>query len=77
MELTIGSKTIFTSFFVISGKGSYSLLLGMDWIHGKCCIPSILHQRLIQWKGDQDEIVPADTTVDMAMTDLTYGSWTQ
>ncbi len=32
VELTVGSKTIPTTFFVIDGKGSYSLLLGRDWI---------------------------------------------
>jgi len=30
VELTIGSKTLPTSFFVISGKGAYNLLLGRD-----------------------------------------------
>jgi len=29
-ELTIGSKTLSTTFFVIDGKGTYSLLLGRD-----------------------------------------------
>ena len=33
VELTIGCKTLLTTFFVIDGKGSYSLLLGRDWIH--------------------------------------------
>ena len=28
VDLTIGSKTLPTTFFVINGKGSYSLLLG-------------------------------------------------
>jgi hypothetical protein len=43
LELTIGSSMIPTTFFVIGGKGSYSLLLGMDWIHANCCIPSTMH----------------------------------
>ena len=30
VELTIGSKTLLTTFFVIDGKGSYSSLLGRD-----------------------------------------------
>ena len=30
VELTIGSKTMPTTFFVIDGKGTYSLLLGHD-----------------------------------------------
>ncbi len=47
VELTVGSKTIPTTFFVIDGKGFYSLLLGRDWIHANCCIPSTMHQCLI------------------------------
>ena len=43
IELTIGSKTVHTTFFVIDGKGSYSLLLGRDWIHANCCVPSTMH----------------------------------
>jgi hypothetical protein len=30
VELTIGSKTLPTTFFVINGKETYSLLLGHD-----------------------------------------------
>jgi hypothetical protein len=37
VELTIGSKTLPTTFFVINGKGAYNLLLGRDWIHVNCC----------------------------------------
>ena len=33
VKLTIGSKTLLATFFVIDEKGSYSLLLGRDWIH--------------------------------------------
>nr|ABA98296.1 retrotransposon protein, putative, unclassified [Oryza sativa Japonica Group] len=65
VELTVGSKTIPTTFFVIDGKGSYSLLLGRDWIHASCCIPSTMHQCLIQWQGDKIEIVPADSQLKM------------
>ena len=52
VELIIGSKTLLTTFFVIDGKGSYSLLLGRDWIHANYCVPSTMHQCLIQWHGD-------------------------
>ena len=48
VELTISSKTLPTTFFVISGKGAYNLLLGRDWIHANCCIPSTMHQCLVQ-----------------------------
>jgi hypothetical protein len=30
VDLMIGSKTLLTTFFVIEGKGAYSLLLGRD-----------------------------------------------
>ena len=60
VELTIDSKTLPTTFFVISGKGAYNLLLGRDWIHTNCCIPSTKHQCLVQWVGDKIEIVPGD-----------------
>jgi hypothetical protein len=30
VELTIDSKTLLTTFFVIEGRGSYNLLLGRD-----------------------------------------------
>jgi hypothetical protein len=47
VELTIGSKTLLTTFFVIDEKGLYSLLLGRDWIHANCCVLSTMHQCLI------------------------------
>jgi hypothetical protein len=47
VELTIGSKMMLTTFFVIDGKGAYSLLLGRDWIHANCCISSTMHQCII------------------------------
>jgi len=62
VELTIGSKTLPTTFFVISGKGAYNLLLGRDWIHANCCIPSTMHQCLVEWVGDKIEIVLGDSS---------------
>ena len=49
VELTIEIKTLPTTLFIIDGKGTYSLLLGRDWIHANCCIPSTMHQCLFQW----------------------------
>jgi len=69
VELTIGSKTLPTTFFVISGKGAYNLLLGRDWIHANCCIPSTMHQCLVQWVGDKIEIVPRDSSYVIALTE--------
>ena len=66
VDLTIDSKTLPTTFFVINGKGSYSLLLGRDWIHANCCIPSTMLQCLIQWVDDSVEIVSADSSFSIA-----------
>ena len=48
VDLTVGRKTIPTSFFIIDSKSTYAVLLGRDWIHANCCIPSTMHQCLIQ-----------------------------
>jgi hypothetical protein len=66
VDLMIGSKTLLTTFFVIEGKGAYSLLLGRDWIHANCCIPSTIHQQLVQWVDDDVEVVQADDSVSVA-----------
>jgi hypothetical protein len=47
VDLTVGSKTIPTSFFIVSSKSTYIVLLGRDWIHAYYCIPSMMHQCLI------------------------------
>ena len=72
VELTIGSKTLLTTFFVIDGKGSYSLLLGRDWIHANCCIPSTMYQCLIQWHGDDVELVCADESMSITTADPVF-----
>ena len=66
MELTIGSKTLATTFFVTDMQGSYNLILGHDWIHANCCVPSRLHQFLIQWVGDAVEVVHSDSSANVA-----------
>jgi len=66
VELTIGSKTLPTTFFVINGNGAYNLLLGRDWIHANCCVPSTMHQCLVQWVGDKIEVVPGDSSYIIA-----------
>jgi hypothetical protein len=69
MELTVGSKTLATAFFVVDVQGSYNLILGRDWIHANCCVPSSLHQFLIQWVGDAVEMVHSDSSADVATVD--------
>ena len=69
MELTIGSKTLATAFFIADVQGSYNLILGHDWIHANRCVPSSLHQFLIQWVGDVVEVVHSDSSADVAAAD--------
>jgi hypothetical protein len=72
VDLMIGSKTLLTTFFVIEGKGAYSLLLGRDWIHANYCIPSTMHQQLVQWVDDDVEVVQADDPVSVANMEPTF-----
>jgi hypothetical protein len=66
VDLMIGSKTLLTTFFVIEGKGAHSFLLGRDWIHANCYIPSTMYQQLVQWVDNDVEVVQADDSVSVA-----------
>jgi hypothetical protein len=68
-ELTVNSKTVPTTFFVVDVKGCYNVLLGQDWIHANGCVSSTLHQCVIQWVGDEVEVVQADEDVCIAVTE--------
>jgi hypothetical protein len=72
VDLMIGSKTLLTTFFVIEGKGPYSLLLGRDWIHANYCVPPTMHQHLIQWVDDEVEVVQADDSISVANMEPTF-----
>jgi len=72
MELTIGSKTVPTTFFVSEVQGSFSHILGRDWIHANQYVPSYLHQFLIQWIGDEFEVVHGDASSFIATTDSEF-----
>jgi hypothetical protein len=43
MELTVGTKSLATAFFIVEVQGNYRVILGHDWIHVNHCIPSTLH----------------------------------
>jgi hypothetical protein len=43
MELTVGSKSLTTTFFIVEVQDNYNVILGHDWIHTNRCIPSTLH----------------------------------
>jgi hypothetical protein len=74
MELTVGSKTLATAFFVAEVQGNYSIILGWDWIRVNHCIPSTLHQFLIYWVGNDVEVVHVDTSACVAMANSSI--WT-
>jgi hypothetical protein len=69
MELTIGSRSLATAFFVVEVQGNYSIILGCDWIHANHCIPSTLHQFLIQRIDDEIEVVHTDTSAYVTLAD--------
>jgi hypothetical protein len=71
MELTVGSKSLTNAFFVIEVQGNYSVILGRDWIHANRCVPSTLHQFLIQWINDDIEVVHADASAYIALANAT------
>jgi hypothetical protein len=66
VDLTVGNKTVPTSFFIVNSKSTYNILVGRDWIHANCCIPSKVHQCLIQWDGDEVEVVHADDSIEIS-----------
>jgi hypothetical protein len=66
VDLTVGSKTVPTSFFIVNSKSTYTILLGRDWIHANCCIPSTMHQCVIQCDGDEVEVVHADDSIEIS-----------
>jgi hypothetical protein len=71
MELTVGSKSLATTFFIIEVQGHYSVILGCDWIHANSSIPSTLHQFLIQWIDDEIKVVHVDLSAYITLADAT------
>ena len=57
IDITIGSKTTLSAFFVIDFTENYNILLGRDWIHANWCVSSFLHQFLLFWKGNEVEVM--------------------
>jgi hypothetical protein len=68
-ELTVESKTVLMAFFMVDIKGCYNMLLRQDWIHANECVPSTLHQCIIQLIGDEVEVVRADEDMCITMID--------
>jgi hypothetical protein len=71
IELNVGSKSLATAFFIIEVQGNYSVILGCHWIHANRCIPSILHQFLMQWINDEIKVVHSNALAYIALVDAT------
>jgi hypothetical protein len=74
MEPTMESKTLAIAFFIAEVQGKYSIILGRDWMHANHCIPSTLQQFLIQWVGNDIDVVHVDTSACVAMADSSVWS---
>jgi hypothetical protein len=74
-KVTVGSKTVPTAFFLVDVKGCYNVLLGRDWIHANECVPSTLHQCVIQRTGDEVEVVQADEEVCVVVVESQVDIW--
>ena len=48
----------------------YTVLLGRDWIYANYCVPSMMHQCLVQWDGDEVEVVRADDSSEVSLADM-------
>jgi hypothetical protein len=78
MELIVGIKLLTNAFFIVEVQGNYTIIFGCDWIHVNRCVPSTLHQFLLQWIDDEIEVVHAHASTYIALadaiTDLQNGS---
>jgi hypothetical protein len=74
-EVTVGSKTVPTTFFVVDVKGRYNMLLGWGWIHANECVPSTLHQCVIQWIGDEVQWFEPTRRCALPWLNLKSTSW--
>jgi hypothetical protein len=71
MELTVGGMSLATAFFVVEVQYNYIIILGHDWIHVNCCIPSTSHQFLIQWIDDEVKVIHVDVLTYITLADAT------
>jgi hypothetical protein len=74
-KLIDGNKTVPTAFFMVDMKGRYNMLLERDWIHATECVPSTLHQCVIQWIGDEVQVIHATRRCALPWPNLKSTSW--
>jgi hypothetical protein len=65
----VESKSLVTTFFVVKVQGNYCVIFCHDWIHANHCLPSTLHQFLIQWINNEIKVVHADVSAYIALAD--------
>jgi hypothetical protein len=65
----VGSKTLAMVFFVVRVNRRYNLLLGRDCIHDNGCVSSMLHQCLVQWIGNEVEVMSVKRSVCIVATE--------
>jgi hypothetical protein len=65
IELTVGSKTVPTTFFIVDVMGCYNMPLGRDWIHANEYVPSILNQCVIVQADEDVCIAVIESQVDI------------
>ena len=52
VSLIVGTVVRPTLFMVVPSKANFNLLLGREWIHWICVVPSSMHQRISIWRDD-------------------------
>ena len=67
VSLIVGTVVRPTLFMVVPSKANFNLLLGREWIHGICVVPSSMHQRISIWRDDGTvENIEADQSYFLA-----------
>jgi hypothetical protein len=69
MEVTVGSKSLSTAFFIVKVQGNCSVIRNHNWIHVNYCVPSTLHRFLIKSIDDEIKVVHTDTSTYIALVD--------
>jgi hypothetical protein len=69
MEVTVGSKSLSTAFFIVKVQGNCSVIRNRNWIHVNYCAPSTLHQFLIKSIDDEIKVVHTGTSTYIALVD--------
>jgi len=52
VKLIVETITRPTLFMVVPSKANFNMLLGREWIHGVCDVPSSMHPRISIWGDD-------------------------